>query len=100
MNAAPGRSTPMPHASCPMPHRTDAAHGTTKLGPRPSALRPYDLSARRRGLLDQLSEPFGEVGLALLDGQLLRALGHLEELVDEEAQVVGHAEEEEGGRLV
>src|SRR5213595_1123176 len=47
------------------------------------ALLPHDLAAQRLRLLDQLTEPFGEVVLLFFFGQPFRARGHLQELIDE-----------------
>src|SRR5205809_878076 len=59
-----------------------------------------DRTAQRLGFVDELLEPLGEVRLALLLGQAPRARGHVDELIDEGAQVLADAEEDQGGGLV
>lgn len=54
----------------------------------------------RFGFLDQLRKPFGEVGLAAVEGELAGPAGHLHELVDVSTQLVGGAEGDDGRRLL
>jgi len=58
-----------------------------------------DSAAEGLCLLDQLREPLSEVLLPSLLGQSARFRGHLDKLINERAQIVGHTEQHERRRL-
>src|ERR1051326_758988 len=55
-------------------------------------LLAHDLAAQRLGLRDQLREPLDEMRLFAFFGERLRARRHVDELLDEHAQVFRGAE--------
>src|SRR5260370_24406737 len=91
INIAPPRKTAMRRA-------TGSSAVICQRSARASTVR--NRSAQGLGLFDQFAEPLCEVRLVLFFRQRPGARRHLEELLDESAQIVGHAEEHEGRRLV
>src|SRR5207253_6891090 len=78
-----------------------ASHGTLIVAAG-AALRASsrDLDPQRLRLLHELPEPVAEVLLAALLGQVARAYGHLDELLDETEELFRAAEKEDGAGLL